>query len=541
MNFNGTDNFSNLQNGGNIEGDLDIIGDLNVANFTANNGVIINNLEVGTLVSDIQVEDPIILLGKDNPSNNLNLGIVEEFNNGGIKYSGILRSKDDNEHYILENLTTLPNGSTNITALSKGNLNCSKLSSSELSVISTNGSLNINPNNATQSILTTSDNNASVGTVSQIIKTRGTPSTPLAILENDVISRQVSSGYNGSSLSSAGQIVFEATEDHTLSGSGSIFKLQTTNDGDVAPTDKLTVGTNGTTLTSKNFKYNSETGVESVVFASGFNFWSRADDNGGGFGIVISKARGSLDTPTAILNTNAMFENYFRGYDGTSYKLSSRVDVKATENFSTSGIGSSYKISTTDNGQTAPIQKLLIDTSGITINDSTNSITFPNNRGTSGQVMTTDGVGSSSWVGSSYGFQYFNDNTTFTSIASVNTFASIDGTRVAGLLQNFTSDASGLKYTGVNTKIFKTDFCCTWALDGGSADACEVAIFKNGVIIPGSKQLGSLDDSNDFPRNCSTNAIISLDTNDIIDIRVANTQDTTNILVRNYSLTISGV
>jgi hypothetical protein len=61
MNFNGSGNQTeSLADGGTITGNLDINGDLTLDDFTANNGVIINNLEVGTLVSDIQVEDPII-------------------------------------------------------------------------------------------------------------------------------------------------------------------------------------------------------------------------------------------------------------------------------------------------------------------------------------------------------------------------------------------------------------------------------------------------------------------------------------------------
>ena len=847
MNFNGGTTNSELADGGTITGDLDIIGDLDVSGelvintFTANSGVIINTLEVGTLVSDIQVEDPIILVGKDNPSNLLNLGIVEEFNDGAIKYSGILRSKDDNEHYILESLSTLPNGSTDITSLSKGNLNCFRSSATEfklpnwtmkqsgnamtfnnsvgdlvmgldqfglvdigqvgtnyrlpatrgtlnqvlksnggdlalweddnkfdtLSVISTNGSLTIDPDNVIQSILTTSDNNPAFGTVSQLIKTRGTPSVPLAVLSGDILTRQSSSGYNGSSLTAGGQFLFEATEDHTISASGTRLKIQTTDDGSALSTDKITCdssgvtvngGTNSITLptvrgtTGNVLKTNATTGLsywedsynqslqtsDAVEFKStthgifktedvgnvlkftnslydvgrlrilpdGFHIWERSDNTNGGVSTRNYKSRGSLTTPTATLNSDRIsrfgayahdgvsfyegvviecdtsqnwtptahgaeycisttdddtivqtrkllldtsgfniganangyrlpysrgtdgqilktdgvgvatwqemydqdlntsnfvdfreiglnstsdqgsmtlnpegtwqtlkscslgskgnvemslktrgthvaptavlsgdniYNNVSMGYDGSGYKNSHGIIVKATENFSPVGSGSLMQFETVDNGSVSRIRKLLIDSSGVTINDLANSITFPSVRGNDKEVLITDGSGVLSWVGSSYGFQYFSDNAILTVIGVVSTFTSVLGTRSSGLLQNFTAGAGGLTYTGVPTKINKITFSCTWSLDTGAPDQCELAIFLNGVIVSGTKQRGALDDGATFPRNCSTNTIISLDTNDVIDIRVANTTDTTSILVSNFSLSVSSV
>jgi hypothetical protein len=67
-------------------------------------------------------EDAIIHVGKNNPADSLNLGYIEEFNDGAVKFSGILRSKDDKKHYVVEDVTPQPSGSTDVTALTRGDL-----------------------------------------------------------------------------------------------------------------------------------------------------------------------------------------------------------------------------------------------------------------------------------------------------------------------------------------------------------------------------------------------------------------------------------
>jgi hypothetical protein len=187
-------------------------------------------------------------------------------------------------------------------------------------------------------------------------------------------------------------------------------------------------------------------------------------------------------------------------------------------------------------GQNAAISLII---PSLTLGTSGQDFIINEGRGTAGQVLTTDGVGNTSWSGSSYGFQYFNDNTTVTSIANQGTFYSVEGARVAGLLQDFTSGATGLTYTGAKTKVYKMNLSLTWDLDEGKEDVCELAIFKNSVIVLGTKQKGY--NYKDYPRNCSTNALISLSTNDIIDVRVADTEDDNDMLINNFSFTVCSV
>ena len=83
-------------------------------------------------VNEIEVKDTLIHLGIDNPADTNNLGYMEEWNDGAKKYSGIIRSKDDKKHYLLEGLTTKPTPTSNITAEPKGDLEVKELISQSI-------------------------------------------------------------------------------------------------------------------------------------------------------------------------------------------------------------------------------------------------------------------------------------------------------------------------------------------------------------------------------------------------------------------------
>jgi len=118
----------NLSAGGTITGDLalekdlTVSGDTALADFTADNGVISGDLQVGTLVSDIKTEDTLIHVGVNNVADALNLGVIEEYNDGTTKYAGLVRYSGDKKQYIIDNTTPIPSGGTNISALSRGDL-----------------------------------------------------------------------------------------------------------------------------------------------------------------------------------------------------------------------------------------------------------------------------------------------------------------------------------------------------------------------------------------------------------------------------------
>ena len=123
MDSNGKYLTSNLAYGGTIEGTLNIDPDLNVSDT-----ITCTTLEADNLVVDIQVEDPLIEVGINNPSDNLNLGIFGEYQSSGTKYAGLIRSKDDKKFYLSNDKVSKPLATNTLTnrqgALKMGNLDC---------------------------------------------------------------------------------------------------------------------------------------------------------------------------------------------------------------------------------------------------------------------------------------------------------------------------------------------------------------------------------------------------------------------------------
>ena len=64
------------------------------------------------------VEDPIMILGKNNnTSDTVDIGFYGKYNNGGVKYAGIFRDQDDNEKFkLFKDLTVEPDTTVDTTA-----------------------------------------------------------------------------------------------------------------------------------------------------------------------------------------------------------------------------------------------------------------------------------------------------------------------------------------------------------------------------------------------------------------------------------------
>ena len=96
----------------------------NITNLSVIDTITCDTLEAKTYIveEELKIQDPLIELAVGNPNNNFNLGFLEEWNDGAPKWSGLLRSKDDNKQYLLEGVETRPTNTDNITSFSKGSL-----------------------------------------------------------------------------------------------------------------------------------------------------------------------------------------------------------------------------------------------------------------------------------------------------------------------------------------------------------------------------------------------------------------------------------
>ena len=181
---------------------------------------------------------------------------------------------------------------------------------------------------------------------------------------------------------------------------------------------------------------------------------------------------------------------------------------------------------------------------GLTVNATTNSYALPTIRGTNGQVLQTNGIGSSSWVSipslttPSYINIGLNANITPTVVVQ-NIWTSILGSILSnGIVNDFSSSGQVMTYNGSTTKVFKASIALTWDVDDDKTDDIAVALFKNGNILSLSEMHNSVKWE---IQACSTNVLLSLSTTDIIEVKVKNLVGNKSIKVEYMSVVISEV
>jgi hypothetical protein len=88
--------------------------------------IVCDTLEANTIISDLEIEDPLIHTALNNPADLVNTGVFSEHESSGKKYSGLLRSRVDKSYYLSNNDATLPTSLSTLTnrqgALKMGSL-----------------------------------------------------------------------------------------------------------------------------------------------------------------------------------------------------------------------------------------------------------------------------------------------------------------------------------------------------------------------------------------------------------------------------------
>lgn len=271
MNFNGGSSSSGIEGGGTISGNLEIDSDLKVDGnatfntFTAQNGTVIDTLEVGVLVSDIKVEDPIIQLGVDNPSDNLNLGLVVEYVEGVPKYGGLLRSKDDKKFHLLTGLTTLPNGATDITQEQSGDLTVNAFLANTTITVENDFGFGRMSSTGFNTQIRSQNAVGGVGDVNR--KSRGSRATPTAIIDNDGIFEEYNSGHDGVNYYDCVRTLTKADGDWTPTNHGATFVIETVDKDTTNITEKIKIDGAGTVL-SGNILINNNLNFDNGLIVS---------------------------------------------------------------------------------------------------------------------------------------------------------------------------------------------------------------------------------------------------------------------------------
>lgn len=133
---------------------------------------------------------------------------------------------------------------------------------------------------------------------------------------------------------------------------------------------------------------------------------------------------------------------------------------------------------------------------------------------------------------------YINGNTTSTAIATAGVAVKAAGTTTSGpLTSKFTNTANRATYTGAVAKIFKGT--ATLSLSAGNNDSIGVYFAKNGTIIPESEMYATTDSNGELV-NVTAQALVTLATNDYLEIFVENESAAVDITVADMNVIIQG-
>ena len=361
-------------------------------------------------------------------------------------------------------------------------------------------------------------------------KSFGTLDAPTAIINNTSMFEQYSNGHDGVEYDTGVLLTSNATENWTAGNHGSSWKVSTTNNGETAVTEKLLINSDGTKITG-DLKIEGGS-VEKTI----------AGTNALGVSDVIKKSRGTLTAPTAVLAGDVLYSQSFKGYDSVQFSEGANMKVEADENwFDTDGFGTKMTIKTTDSGDFNPSDKITIASNGITFMSGLNSYRFPlaRNANIGYALRTIDGNGRLDFVKNVYGEMFFNGNATATIMGVLGQYYRVGGgVASSSLLNGFTLGTNLLTYTST-PRIFKASVNVSWRNGGNTPRVFGLAIWKNDVNVNASLQAAVLDDSTAaYPRNCSTECIVSLTSGDTISVAVACLDDTDNVIVNNMSFNI---
>ena len=137
-----------------------------------------------------------------------------------------------------------------------------------------------------------------------------------------------------------------------------------------------------------------------------------------------------------------------------------------------------------------------------------------------------------------YSETFFKGNAISTSQSPTNTYSIVAGIRNSGLNSLFSPSGGISSYTGFETRVFKASVNVSWQSGDILNDTYSLAIFKNGVLIPSSESRAALDNSLNWPRNCSCESLVSLSQNDFLDVRVKNLDATQSVLIIDFGFNI---
>lgn len=132
---------------------------------------------------------------------------------------------------------------------------------------------------------------------------------------------------------------------------------------------------------------------------------------------------------------------------------------------------------------------------------------------------------------------YMNGNATATTISAKSTPVKVAGTTTSdSVTSKFTNTDNKATYTGTLTRFFRVS--ATLSVSSGNNNQVGAYIAKNGTVINSSEVYGTTNGNGRF-ENITVQTIVSLSTNDYIEIFVENATATNNITVTDMNVIIN--
>ena len=186
--------------------------------------------------------------------------------------------------------------------------------------------------------------------------------------------------------------------------------------------------------------------------------------------------------------------------------------------------------------------KIILNAPAVQVGTGGDSWDLVEGLGTDGAHLISNGAGSSRWETRSYAHSYATDNSASTIINTANVYTQIIAVRTLSPLSNdFDITLNQTRYLASETKKFEVNVSWSWEHTGGSGQLFTMAIFKTGVLVPGSEIRSQLDDNNVYPRSASSCCIVELEINDSVELYVKCNTATTNVLIQDVAMVISQV
>jgi hypothetical protein len=135
-----------------------------------------------------------------------------------------------------------------------------------------------------------------------------------------------------------------------------------------------------------------------------------------------------------------------------------------------------------------------------------------------------------------YGEMYSNNNAVATPIASQNKFYKMTNVTTAGLMNNFTHTTGRLTYSGTGPKTFHVNI----SLDAQVSQANQIIgfqIYVDGVAVAKSNATCMIQNIPDR-QHLSLNSLVSLTTNDYVELYVTNNTDNASVNISDINFII---